>query len=98
MPTIKKAILFNIGKLVATPAALQVLQELDIIQVLGWHVTGAWEEMSQADRALNAQALKDGSRIFSSFEVNGEKIWVITEAVNDEGIRASTCISLPEDY
>jgi len=98
MPIIKKAVLFNTGNLVATPAALQVLQELDIIQVLGWHTTGAWEEMSEADRAANQQALQDGSRIFSSFDVNGEKIWVITEAVNDEGIRASTCILLPGDY
>jgi len=45
MPEIKKKILFNAGQMVATPGALQVLQELDIIQLLGWHVTGAWEEM-----------------------------------------------------
>lgn len=98
MPEIKKKVLFNSGQLVATPGALQVLQELDIIQVLGWHVTGAWEEMEAQDRAANEQALQDGSRIFSSFDVNGQKIWVITEAVNDDGIRASTCIMLPEDY
>jgi len=98
MPEIKKKILFNAGQMVATPGALQVLQELDIIQLLGWHVTGAWEEMEAQDRAANEQALQDGSRIFSSFDVNGQKIWVITEAVNDDGIRASTCIMLPEDY
>ncbi len=29
---------------------------------------------------------------------SGVKIWVITEAVNDEGNRSSTCILLPEEY
>lgn len=98
MPTIKAKVLFNPGRLVITPAALAVLHELDIIQLLGWHTTGAWEEMSEQDRALNVHALEDGSRIFSSFYVEGQKIWVITDAVGDDKKRASTCILLPEDY
>jgi hypothetical protein len=74
-PLVKK-ILFPHGKTVITPAALEVLQELDIIQLLGWHLTGDWSQMSEADRAANAQALENGSRIFSSYEVKGQNIWV----------------------
>ena len=98
MPVIKAKVLFSPGQLVATPGALHVLHHLDILQVLGWHTTGAWEEMEPQDRAANEKALEDGSRIFSSFDVKGQKIWVITEAVNDGGNRVSTCILLPEDY
>ena len=41
----------------------------------------------------------DGSRILSAFRLKtGVKVWVLTEAVGDDGKRASTCLLLPEEY
>ena len=45
------------------------------------------------------EALEQGDRLLSAYHTStGEKIWIITEAVNDEGKRASTTILLPEEY
>ena len=47
----------------------------------------------------NEKALNDGSRILSAYVTgNRKKIWIITEVVNDHGLRASTTILLPEEY
>jgi hypothetical protein len=43
-------------------------------------------------------SLMDGSRILSSSRLRtGVKVWVLTEAVGDDGKRASTWM-LPSDY
>jgi hypothetical protein len=48
---------------------------------------------------LNDEAVMDGSRIlFAYVTANGERIWVITEAKDDNGKRAATTILLPEEY
>ena len=49
--------------------------------------------------SLNDAALIDGSRILSAYLTRkGERIWVITEAVNEVGLRYSTCLLKPEEY
>lgn len=51
------------------------------------------------DHRANEMSLMDGSRILSSFRLKtGVKVWVLTEAVGDDGKRASTCLLLPEEY
>jgi hypothetical protein len=51
------------------------------------------------DKELNDEALKDGSRLLSAYRLkNGTKIWLITEAVGDDGRREATTILLPEEY
>ena len=56
--------------------------------------------MCEEDKQANEQALQDGSRIFSAYvlKTTGEKVWVITEAIDDQGRRAATTILLPEEY
>ena len=50
-----------------------------------------------ASRCQNA--LRTGSRVLSSYRLpGGEKVWIITEAVGDDGRRASTCILTPDEY
>lgn len=92
--------LFNLGRLVATPGALKLLEEHDVqaATLLNRHVHGDWQGMDEEDRKANIAAVKNGGRIFSSYGVDAHKVWVITEAVGDDGSRASTCILLPEDY
>ena len=51
------------------------------------------------DAALNRAAVTDGSRILSAYVVEGDRLWVITDAAHDdEGNRQSTCLLLPEEY
>jgi hypothetical protein len=35
----------------------------------------------------NDRAVVDGSHILSSYLVEGERVWVITESVNEQGVR-----------
>lgn len=92
---------FVLGQVVATPGALDALQEAgqspsDFISL---HVRGDWGQVSPDDARLNDEALVDGSRILSAYKtLKGVKLWVITEAIDDEGNRASTCILLPTEY
>jgi len=56
-------------------------------------------EVDDGDKTLNDQALVDGSRLLSAYRtLKGTRIWIITEAEDDEGKRASSTILLPEQY
>ncbi len=67
---------------------------------IGAHLEGYWGgELGEDDRRLNDEALTDGGRILSAYKtLRGIKLWVITEAEDDDGRRASTCLLLPEEY
>jgi len=92
---------FSPGRLVATPGALEALAQSGQTPnfFLGKHLSGDWGELSLEDRELNDEALLDGSRLLSAYRtLKAVKIWIITEAVGDDGIRASTCVLLPDEY
>jgi hypothetical protein len=87
---------FPLGRLVATPGALEAMQkaEQSPTEFIHRHVFGDWGEVSQEDRQLNDEAVQEGSRILSAYTTKtGDRLWVITEAD-----RSSTCILLPEEY
>lgn len=92
--------LFDLGRIVATPGALALLEKhgAQPDRLLRRHVRGDWADMDPSDRAANAAAVKDGGRVFSSYLINKDKVWVITEAINDDGVRHSTCILQPSEY
>jgi hypothetical protein len=88
--------LFPLGKLVATPGALEALTESgqSPADFLNRHITGDWGQVCAEDKQLNDQAIKDDSRILSAFRTAKDvTVWVITEAD-----RSSTCVLLPEEY
>lgn len=88
--------LFPLGQIVATPGALEALNEArqSPVEFLARHARGDWGEVCAEDKALNDEAVKDGSRILSAYRTKvGVKLWVITEAD-----RSSTCILLPDEY
>lgn len=92
---------FSLGQIVATPAALDALEESGQapIELLRRHCQGDWGDLSSDDKQSNEEALEHGSRIFSAYILTtGVKLWVITEAQDDSGVRASTCILLPDEY
>ena len=92
---------FHPGQIVATPGALEALQDAgQQPQVfLVRHLMGDWGELDQDDRSLNYAAVIDGSRILSAYTTSkGERLWIITEAADDHGRRASSCLLLPSEY
>lgn len=91
-----KPALFQLGQLVATPGALQLLKQHNIVpmQLIARHRSGDWGDIDPADAKANADALRFGARILSSYRLaNGGKIWIITEAG-----RSDTTILLPSEY
>ncbi len=93
--------LFKLGQVVATPGALEALDKAgqQPWSLLAQHVRGQWGDLSDDDRRLNDEALKDGSRILSAYVLQpGVKVWIITEAEDDNGNRAATTLLLPDEY
>lgn len=92
---------FDLGRVVATPGALEALTKAGVAinSLLKRHEAGDWGDVSPEDWWLNAEAMNDGGRLFSVYKIaEGTKIWLITEAVGDDGKRASTCALLPGEY
>jgi hypothetical protein len=92
---------FEPGQQVATPDALRAIHQSgeSLLRLMSRHLSGDWGDLDDEDNKANNAALIDGSRIFSAYKLkSGEKIWIITEAVGDDGKRASTCVLLPDEY
>lgn len=87
---------FPLGNVVATPGALAALEEADVLPLLllGRHLYCDWGDVCKEDWESNDAALLNGSRLFSSYHLDGGfKIWVITE-----WDRSATTILLPDEY
>ena len=84
-----------LGRVVATPGALKLLTEARAhpFDYLARHAAGDWGELCAFDHRQNEIALRDGYRIFSSYDVSAGRVWIITEAD-----RSVTTILLPEEY
>jgi hypothetical protein len=88
--------LFAMGRLVATPGALELLTraEQTPLEFLARHSKGDWGECCSEDAKENDFSVKAGFRIFSVYRTRtGEKLWVITEAD-----RSVTTLLLPSEY
>lgn len=93
LPTIP---LFPSGRLVATPGALALLEQVNKspLDFLSRHLRGDWGDLCQEDKTENELSLKYGYRLMSSYQVSdAEKLWVITEAD-----RSLTTLLLPAEY
>lgn len=87
---------FPLGRLVATPGALEALNEAaeSFWPYITRHGNGDWGDVGQEDKAENELSLKGGFRLLSAYTLqDGKKIWIITEAD-----RSATTILLPEEY
>jgi hypothetical protein len=88
--------LFPLGQVVATPGALDALQEAGQhpLELLRRHQAGDWGDLSEEDKAENEFSVDKELRIFSAYILTtGVKIWVITEAD-----RSYTTLLLPAEY
>jgi hypothetical protein len=74
---ITNAAKFRLGQIVATPAALALLQhhQRSAASLIARHVHGDWGDTDPEDAALNEMAVEDGSRILSVYRlVDAEKL------------------------
>ncbi|MEN9576480.1 MAG: hypothetical protein RL514_4335 [Verrucomicrobiota bacterium] len=85
---------FPLGRLVATPNALEHIPHPEILAALQRHLTGDWGDVDEHDREENELSLKEGFRLLSVYRsAKGVKFWIVTEAD-----RSRTTVLLPEDY
>jgi hypothetical protein len=97
---------YQIGQLVATPAALQALRQANQspMEFINRHTAGDWGDLGDDDKKLNDEAIAHENtagtdndlrgRVLSVYHTRlGEKVYVITEAD-----RSSTCLLLPDEY
>ena len=87
--------LFALGQVVATPGALDLLDETgtDGFVLMHRHQNGDWGVVPPEDAESNEDALVTGCRILSSYLLGTEKLWIITEAD-----RSVTTLLLPSEY
>ena len=95
--------LFPLGRVVATPAALEASSgSLQFLALLARHARGDWGCIDPEDAETNRLAVTEGDRILSAYPIDPNKpcagfgancLWIITEAD-----RSVTTILLPEEY
>ena len=88
--------LFALGRLVATPGALAVLEVngKGCTEYLERHIHGDWGDLCEDDQQANTEAVADDLRVLSAYRLpTGQKLWVITE-----WDRSATTVLLPEEY
>lgn len=98
----------DLGRVVCTPAAMQVLEEhaarhqlearMVVAHLIGRHAAHDWGTIDAEDAKANTRALIEGTRVLSAYTLDGRAVWVITDGERDDGTRECTTILLPEDY
>ena len=93
---------FSLGQIVSTPGALAACSPDHLAECLTRHASGDWGRVCKEDAASNERAVKDGSRILSSYAIDPSKpskgfgdntLWIITESD-----RSVTTFLLPSEY
>ena len=89
---------FELGRVISTPGALKAFPPEFLGRCLAKHMKGDFGNVDPSDAKLNMASLKDGSRIHSSYPLEGKTLWIITDAVAESGHREVTTFLLPEEY
>ena len=88
---------FNLGRVVMTHGVAEWVSESpeirNLFPLLDRHIRGDWGELDEEDIQTNNEALTLNNRILSSYTLDGEKIWIITE-----WDRSSTTVLFPSEY
>jgi hypothetical protein len=93
--------LFGSKHCLATPAAIRALADAQVARedLLQRHFAGDWGDVDPDDGEANDQAIDTGARILSAYILpSGIRVWVMTEATSDKGVRPATTILLPTEY
>ena len=96
--------LFQLGSVyqtrgVADAIAAEPAGALEVSLCLERYANGDWGLVSGDDAELNQMALEDGSRILAAYDTESiGKIWIITEAADENGNRSVTTVLFPDEY
>ena len=99
--------LFAFGPLVATQGALRALvaEGADPARLLSRHGAGDWGELSADDHDANDEAIRNGERILSAYDLGSTRLWIVTDAETEgpagpSGVRPryATTLLLPSEY
>jgi hypothetical protein len=74
---------FPLGQTVATPGALEALEQAGQAPaaLLARHQHGDWGDLAEEDKQENEYSVNRGLRLLSAYHLTtGVKVWVITEA------------------
>jgi hypothetical protein len=86
--------LFDLGRTVSTPGALDALTLDEIATAFSRHANGDWGDVCREDWEENELSLREGFRLLSVYHTaRGAKFYVITEAN-----RSATTVLLPSEY
>ena len=94
----------NFGPLFVTAGIAQAVHESagfasELLESIRRYQTGDWGDLCPEDVQLNAEALRTGARIMGAYTAKqGGKIWIITEAADDNGRRSATTVLFPDEY
>ncbi|WP_340642479.1 type I restriction endonuclease subunit M [Photobacterium damselae] len=88
-------IAFDLGDIVVTRGVDAFLdgKHEALIPMINRHINCDWGNCPKEDAISNNWATHKGERILSSYELNGENIWIITE-----WDRSVTTILFPSEY
>lgn len=90
--TLRQAL--DLGRVVATPGALEAVSRLEINHALFRHLHCDWGDVCDGDWQSNNHSFWNELRILSAYHTaGGVKFWIITEAD-----RSYTTVLLPDKY
>lgn len=90
---------FDLGKTVVTRGVNDTIADdkqfaIFVVNSLKRHVNGDWGDLCDEDKKTNNYAVRNGERILSKYNFNGDvSIYIITE-----WDRSYTTILFPEEY
>jgi hypothetical protein len=93
--------LFDLGQVVATPAALQAIADSgeEVADFLNRHAFGDWGSVFDEERERNESAVGTGGPIVSEYRTgNGIKIRVVTAAADPNGHPPTTTVQLRGEH
>lgn len=92
-------VIFHPGRIVLTRLVAEQIDYPCVAVFLARHLQGDWGEISEDDKLSNDEALKNGDRIISCYDLDDlateyeSRLWVITEAN-----RMQTTFMFPSEY
>lgn len=71
----------------------------EILECLRRYQLGDWGDLLPRGYAAQRCGARTGARLMGAYTTKrGGKIWIITEAADDNGQRAATTVLLPDEY
>ena len=86
---------FETGNLYVTVGVNALISDdrVGLLEIVARHMNCDWGDVCEEDKQSNNEALLHDDRLLSSYQLNNETVWIITEAD-----RSATTILLPSEY